>query len=676
MKAPIAKKIPKALNIHNHTRTDDYYWLNERENPEVIAYLEAENSYSKAMLSDTEALQKSLYEEIKGKIVKDESSVPYKSNGYWYYSRYEEGLDYPIYCRKRESLESDEVILLNINTLAKGHEYYAVGSLTISPDNTMLCFGVDTLSRRIYTLYFKNLETGEIASHSIAQTEGSGIWSADSRMVFYTQLDTETLRPHKAFRHVLGVAEDVEIFHEADDAFWLDISKSKSKAYIFIESHSTVSSEIQLLSTDKPLEALACFTPRTRDLEYMVEHQEGLFYILTNHKAKNFRLMQCGIDHTHISGWTETIAHRDDVLLEGFEVFNDYLVLEEKKEGLGQICILEHETKQSHYLDFGEESYSAFTTSNVAFDTKVLRYGYSSLTTPPSTLEYHMHTRCKTLLKESKVLGDFDKEAYISKRIWATAKDGVRVPLSLVYKKGTALDGQSPLLQYAYGSYGYAMDAYFSVSRLSLLDRGFVFAIAHIRGGEEMGRHWYEDGNLLNKRNTFSDFIACSEYLVAQGYASKDKLFAQGGSAGGLLMGAVVNMRPELYAGVIADVPFVYVVTTMLDESIPLTTGEYDEWGNPNEKVFYDYMLSYSPYDNVAKQDYPHMLVMTGLHDSQVQYWEPAKWVAKLRDYKTDQNMLLLHTNLSTGHGGASGRFESLKEVALEYAFLLKVCEG
>ena len=673
MNYPKAIKNPKILTKHNHERIDNYYWLNDREDAKVIDYLNAENTYTKEKLESTEVLQKELFDEIIAKIIKDDSSVPYESNGYWYYARYEDGKDYPIYCRKKENLAADEIIILDVNVLAEGHAYYAVGGLSISPDNKMLCYGVDNVSRRIYTLYFKNLETGEVLEESIENTTGEATWANDNKTLFFTQMEADTLRDHKIFRYELGSKNEVEIYHEADDTFGVHVSKSKSKKYILIESYSTLSTEIQILLADEPMGDFKVFAARERDLEYTVEHQDDKFVIATNYEAKNFRLMQCDLAHTSKENWQELIAHREDVLLEGFELFNDFLVLEEKRNGLTEIRILNTKTDESYYLDFGEEVYDAYISMNLDFDTNELCYGYNSLTTPNSTIHFNMQSKEKTVLKETEILGAFNKEDYESKRAWARAKDGKKIPISLVYKKGLALDGTNPTLQYAYGSYGYSMDASFSISRLSLLDRGFVYAIAHIRGGEELGRAWYEDGKLLTKMNTFTDFIACSEYLIEEGYTSKEKLFAQGGSAGGMLMGGIVNMKPELYKGVVAQVPFVDVVTTMLDDTIPLTTGEYDEWGNPNDKAFYDYMLAYSPYDNVEKKAYPNMLVTTGLHDSQVQYWEPAKWVAKLRDYKTDDNMLLLHTNMDTGHGGASGRFEAFKEVAMVQAFLLKL---
>lgn len=673
MKAPIAKKIPKELTLHNHTRIDNYFWLNDRENPEVIAYLEAENAYTKEQLKNTETLQKELFDEITGKIVKDDASVPYKSNGYWYYARYEDGKEYPIYCRKKDSLENKEIIILDVNELAEGHAYYSVGGMSISPDNKTLAFGVDTVSRRIYNIHFKNLETNEILSEIIPNTTGGATWANDNKTLFYTQKDLTTLRSHKIFKHEFGTGKGTQVFHETDDTFGTYVYKSKSKEYIIIGSYSTVSTEYRILSASNPHGEFKMFAPRERDLEYSIAHLGNEFYVLTNLEAKNFRVMKTSVDKTEKENWAEVIPHRENVRVEGIDLYTDYLVVEERENGLNKIRIINTKTKEEHYLDFREDTYSAFTTTNIEFNTTKLRYGYESLTTPFSAIEYDMETKEKKVLKETKVVGDFNKNDYQSERLWATAKDGTKVPISLVYKKGIKKDGTNPLLQYAYGSYGSSMDPYFSISRLSLLDRGFVFAIAHIRGGEDLGRQWYEDGKLLKKKNTFTDFIDCSEFLIAEGFTSKEKLFAMGGSAGGLLMGAVANMRPDLYKGMVAQVPFVDVISTMIDESIPLTTGEYDEWGNPNNKEYYDYILSYSPYDNVEKKDYPNMLVTTGLHDSQVQYWEPAKWVAKLRDYKTDNNTLLLYTNMDAGHGGASGRFEPYKEVALEYAFLLNL---
>lgn len=672
---PIAQKTPHALEKHGHVRNDDYYWLNDRENPEVIAYLNAENDYYKKMTAHTEQLQKDLFEEMKSRIKEDDQSVPYFYNGYYYLTRYEKGKDYPIYSRKKGSLDAAEEIMFDCNEMAKGHSYFNLNGISVSEDNKWVTFGVDTVSRRQYTIQVKNLETGEILPEKIENATGSTAWASDNKTFFYTKKDPQTLRSDKIYRHELNseVENDTLIFHEEDDTFYTFVYKEKSKKYLVIASTSTLTSEYQILEANNPLGDFRVFSKRERGLEYSISHYNDSFYIVTNKdKATNFKLMKTSENATSSENWTDLISHREDVLLEGIDIFKDYLVVEERSNGLNKIQIRPWNGDEAYYLPFESETYTAYTTTNPDFDTDLLRFSYQSLKTPSSVIDFNMKTKEKTVLKEQEVLGGkFNKDNYEEKRVWATAEDGTKVPISMVYKKGIKLDGNNPLLQYAYGSYGASMSPWFSTSRLSLLDRGFIFAIAHIRGGEDLGRQWYEDGKLLKKKNTFTDFIDCSKFLISEGYTSKDHLYAEGGSAGGLLMGAIVNMNPEIYNGVIAQVPFVDVVTTMLDDSIPLTTGEYDEWGNPNEKEYYDYMLSYSPYDNVKAQDYPNMYVSTGLHDSQVQYWEPAKWVAKLRDLKTDKNLLFLDTNMDAGHGGASGRFEALKEVAKEFAFLL-----
>ena len=672
---PIAAKKPKDLTIHGHTRVDEYFWLNDRENPEVIKYLTDENTYTKAIMADTDTFQAKLYKEMRSRIKEDDTSVPYKDNGYWYYTRYEEGKEYAIHCRKKGTMEGAEEILLNENELAEGHDYFSAGGLTVSDDNKWLSFSIDTVSRRLYTIHFKNLETGEILAESIPNSEGGVAWAADNKTVFYAKKDLQTLRTPEIYRHVVGTAATTDklIFTEEDDTFNCSVWRSRSKAKIFIGSYQTVSTEYRMLDASKPEGEFVLIEPRSRDHEYSVTDFGDKLYIVTNLEAKNFRLMEAPVKSPGRKNWKEVIAHRPETLLEGVEMFKDFMVLEERTNGLSMLRIRKQSTGEEHYVNFGEAAYTTYLSTNREFDTDKLRYGYSSMTTPWSTFEYGMATKERTLLKEQPVIGTFKKENYTTERIMATATDGTKVPISIVYRKGVKKDGSAPLLLYAYGSYGASMDAYFSSTNLSLLDRGFIYAIAHIRGGEEMGRQWYEDGKLLKKKNTFTDFIDCGEHLIKSGYTSKGKLFAMGGSAGGLLMGAVVNMRPDLWKGVVAAVPFVDVVTTMLDESIPLTTGEYDEWGNPNVKEYYDYIRSYSPYDNVEAKEYPNMLVTTGLHDSQVQYWEPAKWVARLRDRKTGDNLLLLHTNMEAGHGGASGRFESLKETALEFAFIFKL---
>jgi oligopeptidase B len=667
LSAPVAKKLPKKLKKHNEIRIDDYYWLNDRENPEVIDYLNQENSYYE------------LFEEMKGRIKEDDQSVPYLYNGYYYITRYEKGQNYPIYSRKKGSLDAPEEILFNCNELAKGHTFFQLGGLSVSPDNRFASFGVDTVGRRIYTIKIKNLETNEILSDVIENATGGSVWANDNHTLFYTRQDKVTLRANQIFKHKIQTSadHDVLVFEEKDETFNVSVGKEKSRKYIVIGSESTMTTEYRILNSETPDAEFKVFQPRVRGLEYSISHFGDSFYILTNKdKATNFKLMKTPENATEKKHWKEVIAHREDVLIEDIEIFSNYLVVEERSNGLNHIRIMPWSGEGEYYLPFGSETYNAYTTTNVDFDTDILRYSYQSMATPSSVIDFNMKTKEKEIKKEQAVLGgQFDKNNYVEERVWATAKDGIKVPISLVYRKNLKKDGTNPLLQYAYGSYGVTMEPYFSTTRLSLLDRGFIYAIAHIRGGEDLGRQWYEDGKLLKKKNTFTDFIDCSQFLIQEKYTSPAHLYAEGGSAGGLLMGAVVNMAPELYHGVIAQVPFVDVVTTMLDDSIPLTTGEYDEWGNPNKKDYYDYMLSYSPYDNVKDQSYPNMFVSTGLHDSQVQYWEPAKWVAKLRTHKKGNTVLYLHTNMDAGHGGASGRFEAIKELAKEFAFLLDLEE-
>ena len=682
---PTATPKPHELTTHGHTRVDPYYWLNERDNPDVIAYLEAENAYTEQVLAPVNALREKLFDEMKGRIRQQDESVPYRENNYFYYTRFVEGGEYPLYCRKRGSLDGPEEVLFNGNDLAEGHDYYDLGGYEVSDDEQLAIFCEDTVSRRLYTLRVKNLTTGELLPEVIADVEaGSFAWATDNRTFFYLKKDPQTLLGYQVYRHQLGTdpATDVLVYEETDNQFYMGLGRMKSRKYIAIVSEQNgVASEYQLLEAANPTGAFRTFLPRRKGHEYDVSHVGDQFYVRTNWEAENFRLMVVA-EHlpqppadalTDPAAWQEVIPHRPDVFLQQMDLFASHLVLGERREGLMHLRIIHQPTQEEHYLDFGEPAYVASISYNPDFNTNLLRFGYASMTTPGSVYDYNMDTRQKTLLKQQEVLGGFDREHYVSERRYATARDGARVPVSLVYRAGTPLDGSAPLLQYAYGSYGYSTEPGFSSSRLSLLDRGFIFAIAHIRGGQEMGRRWYEDGKLLKKMNTFTDFVDVSLFLIEQRYTSAEKLFAMGGSAGGLLMGAVVNLRPDLYRGVVAAVPFVDVVTTMLDESIPLTTGEFEEWGNPKIKEYYDYMLSYSPYDNVEAKAYPNLLVMTGLHDSQVQYWEPAKWVARLRALKTDPNQLLLHTNMDAGHGGASGRFAALKDVALEYAFLLNL---
>jgi oligopeptidase B len=673
LEPPMAKIEPTELTTHGLTRGDDYFWLRERENPEVIAYLEAENEHTAAAMAHTTDLQANLFDEIKDRIRPDDSSVPYRDGEYFYYTRYEEGMEYPIHARKTESPDSPEEIMLDANVLAEGHEYFAIGGRQVTEDGKILAYAVDTQGRRFYTVHFKDLGTGELLSDLIPDVTGNMAWANDDRTLFYVKQDPETLRSYRVFRHALGTdaSSDELVFEEMDTEFSIGVWKSKSDEYLFVESSQTLSTETRVLDADDPTGEFRVVLPREPEHEYNVDQLGDHFYILTNDQAKNFRLVRAPVADPSRTNWEEVIPHRDNVLLESFDVFRDYLVLSERSDAQAQLRIIRWDGADDHYLDFGEPAYRAYTQINLDIDSRVLRYGYSSLTTPNSVFDYDMTTRERTLLKQDEVLGGFSSDNYTTERKWATARDGTQVPVSIVYRNGTPLDGSSPGFLYAYGSYGSSSEASFNSPVVSLLDRGFVYAIAHVRGGSELGRAWYEDGKLLNKKNTFTDFIDVAEFLIAEGYFDRDRVFAKGGSAGGLLMGAITNMRPDLWNGVVANVPWVDVVTTMLDESIPLTTSEYDEWGDPREKEYFDYMLSYSPYDQVEAKDYPNILVTTGLADSQVQYWEPAKWVAKLRAVKTDNNLIILKTNMDAGHGGVSGRFRRYEETALEYAFML-----
>jgi oligopeptidase B len=677
--APVAEKKPKELTIHGDIRVDDYYWMNDffKKGPDsdnVVKHLTEENAYTDTMMSATKPFQESLFKELKGRIKEKDESVPVFKNGYFYYVRMEDGKQYYKYCRKKGSLEAGEEILLDVDAMAEGFSYFSVTGFNVSPDNKMIAYGVDTLSRRIYDIHVKNLETGEILKDKINGASGSVAWANDNSTFFYTWKNPVTLLTEKIMKHKLGsTSADVLVFQEKDPSNYIGVKKTKSNQFLVIESSATMSSEIRILDANKPDGAFQVFQPRIKDVLYEIEHWGNQFLIVTNKDAINFRLMESTITNTGVNNWKEVIPHRADVLLSGIEVFKNHWVLSERKNGLIQLRVMDKKSGNEHYLDFGEPAYTANVSSNPEFNSEVLRFNYTSLTTPASVYDYTMDTKSKKLMKQQEVVGGYDAKKYVTERIYATAKDGTKVPVSIVYKKGVKKDGSAALLLYGYGSYGASMDAGFSSNRLSLLDRGFVYAIAHIRGGQEMGRKWYEDGKLFKKKNTFTDFIDCAEFLIEQKYTSKEHLYAMGGSAGGLLMGAIVNMRPDLWNGVVAAVPFVDVVTTMLDESIPLTTNEYDEWGNPNNKEAYEYMKSYSPYDNLERKAFPNMLVTTGLHDSQVQYFEPEKWVAKLRDYNTGKNIILLHTNMVAGHGGASGRFDYLKDVALQYAFLFSL---
>ncbi|MBK3515706.1 S9 family peptidase [Carboxylicivirga marina] len=682
--APIAEKKDSVLTIHEHTRTDPYFWMRltdaqknaeqaDEQTQKVLDYLNAENKYTKSVLINTEPLQEKLFDEIVGRIKKDDESVPYFSNGYWYYSRFEKGKEYRIHCRKKGTLDAEEEVFFDENERAEGQSYYGLGSLSISKDNKMLAFGEDFVSRRIYTIRFKNLETGEILAEELSNAQAGGAWANDNQTYFYTSKNEVSLLSEKIWRHKLGteVSKDVMVYHEKDPSFYIGVSKTKSDKYIVIDEDATLVSDYWILDADNPTGEFKQFTPRGTKHQYYIEHFDDKWFITTNHEATNFRLMETPVTATEMSNWKEVIPHREDVLLDEIEVFNGHLVVSERKDALTHLRIINQKTKEEHYLDFGEDVYVAYISTNPEFNTSSLRFGYSSMTTPTSTIDYDMDAKVKVVKKIQEVIGGHNPDEYVTERLWATARDGKKVPMSVVYKKGVAKDGKAPLLLYAYGSYGSTMDPWFSSTRLSLLDRGFVYVLAHIRGSQAMGRHWYDDGKMLNKMNTFNDYIDCSKYLIDNNYTSPEHLYAMGGSAGGLLMGAVANMAPELYNGMVAAVPFVDVVSTMLDETIPLTTNEFDEWGNPKNKEYYDYMLSYSPYDNVAAKAYPNMLITTGLFDSQVQYWEPAKWLAKLRDQKTDDNILIMHTNMEAGHGGASGRFKRYRETALDYAFML-----
>lgn len=686
IKPPVADKVAKKLEKHGDIRIDNYYWMrltDEQRNDKtpdehtqkVLDYLNAENDYFNTKMSHTEKFREDLFQEMKSRIKEDDESVPYKENGYFYITRYEKGGQYPIYSRKKESLNAEEEILFDVNKLAEGYEYYVLRGVNISPDNKLVSFGIDTLSRRQYVLQFKDLATGEIYPEKIKNTTGTSVWANDNKTIFYTKKDPVTLRSDRIYKHVLGTdpSKDVEVYHEKDDTFSTFVYKTKSKKYIVIGSGSTLTDEYQVLEASNPDGNLRIVQPRTRGLEYGISHYGDHFYILTNKDgATNFKLMRTPEDKTTVENWEDVIPHRDDVLLEDISIFKDYLVLEERNNGLNKIRVKRWDGSGDYFLPFDEETYSVGVYNNPEFDTNIIRYGYQSLTTPSSVIDFNMNDKSKEIKKEQEVLGGkFDKKNYKSERVWAPTRDGKKVAISLVYSKDTKLDENTPLLLYAYGSYGYTIPDRFSTTRLSLLDRGFVYALAHIRGSQYLGRQWYEDGKLFKKINTFNDFIDCGKFLIENKYTSAEHQYAMGGSAGGLLMGAIANMNPELFNGIVAAVPFVDVITTMLDETIPLTTSEYDEWGNPNEKEYYDYMLSYSPYDNVEKKDYTNILVTTGLHDSQVQYYEPAKWVAKLREYKTDNDVLLMHTNMEAGHGGASGRFDALKETAIDFAFML-----
>tara|TARA_A100000164_G_scaffold202083_1_gene179447 strand:- start:6440 stop:8491 length:2052 start_codon:yes stop_codon:yes gene_type:complete len=675
---PMAKKVDKILKMHDHERNDEFYWLNERGNQEVIDYLNAENDYRDTYMEEYKNLENELFKEIKSRIKEDDTSVPYLDNGYYYYTRFEKGKQYPIYCRKKDNLSNPEEILIDANKMSEGHEYFRIGGIDISPNNKIMAYSVDTVSRRLYTVNFKNLESGEENVYSISNTSGGVTWANDNKTVFYNKKNTNTLRTERVMRHILNSDKNDEVvFFEADDEFNLYSYKSKSEKYIMVVSGKTISDEISFLSADNPNEDLKVFQKRIDGLEYSVDHLGNKWYIRTNiNGAKNFKLMQCDEEYTSSKNWKEFIEHRESTLLEGVEVFDDFMVITERENGQRRFNVISNKNGKSYYIDFDEEVFSAYSSTNLEMGSNKFRYGYSSMTTPNSIIEYDMNSRNKIILKESEVMGgNFNKKNYESKLVWADARDGEKVPISMVYRKDMYVEGGNPLLLYGYGSYGSTNSGSFSSVRLSLLDRGFVYAIAHIRGSQYLGRQWYEDGKMFNKKNTFWDFIDSAKFLAKNNYVDENQIFAMGGSAGGLLMGAVANMEPEVFKGIIAGVPFVDVVTTMLDETIPLTTFEFDEWGDPNDNDSYFYMLSYSPYDQVEEKDYPAIFITTGYHDSQVQYFEPAKWIARLRDRRTNKEPLLMYCNMDAGHGGASGRFEAYKETAMEYAFLISLTE-
>ena len=688
MKEPLAKKIPTTINYHSDTIVDDYFWMRlsdeqkektvpDDQTKDVIDNLLQENYYLGSIMSETKELQESLFDEYVSRIKQDDQSVPYSNNGFTYYSTFEEGEDYKRYFRKRNQDSANEELILDLPDLAKGQSYFSLGDWSISPDNKLMAYSIDFVSRREYLIHFKDLTTGEILPDRIKNTGGGITWANDNKTIFYVKQDEVTLRSNKIFKHVIGTdaSQDILVFEEKDETFSCYVFKSKSNKYLFIGSYQTLSSEIRFIDADQPNGNWTVIQPRERGLEYTVSHYENDFYIRTNQNAKNFKLMKTLIASPSKENWKEIIAHREDVFLSGLEIFKNFLVLNERKNGLTQMRVINWLSGEEHYISFNDPTYSLYSSINLELNTDIFRFSYSSLTTPNSTYDYNLSSKKRILLKQQKVLGgEFVSENYKSERLYAPSRDGkTRLPISIVYRNGFKKDSSAPLLLYGYGSYGSNMNAYFSSTRLSLLDRGFAFAIAHVRGGQEMGRDWYLEGKLLQKKNTFYDFIDCGKFLVREGYTSPSHLYAQGASAGGLLMGAIINIEPNLWNGVIAGVPFVDVINTMWDESIPLTTGEFDEWGNPKDKVYYDYIKSYSPYENVRKTSYPNLLITTGYWDSQVQYWEPAKWVAKLRANRTNKNLLLMNCNMDVGHGGASGRFQSLKELALEHAFLLKL---
>jgi oligopeptidase B len=667
---PSAKKVPKVETVHGQRWTDDYFWIRDKANSEVAAYLEAENAYVDAVMKPTEALQAALYKEMLGHIKETDLSVPYREGGYFYYSRTEEGKQYPIYCRKKGGVDAAEEVTLDLNALAEGQKFMAISAYTVTDDGSLLAYTTDNTGFREYTLHVKDLRTGELRPET-AEKVGSVVWSNDCRTLFYTT-DDPAKRPYRLYRLRLGSPMPGDlVYEEKDELFRIGANRSRSKGYIFLNSGSLTTTEVRYIPADQPDAEWKTIAPRRHEHEYDADHHGDRFYIRTNDKGRNFRLVSAPASDPRPENWKEVVPHRPDVMLEGVELFRNHYVLLEREKGLPEFRVTDLRTGASHSVEFPEPAYSAFPSANFEFDTPVFRYTYQSLVTPSSVFDYDMDSKTATLLKEQPVLGGFDRRNYRSERLFATAKDGVKVPISLVYRVGSKRDATAPMLLTGYGSYGFPYPVTFSSNRLALLDRGLTFAIAHIRGGGEMGKAWHDDGRMMHKKNTFTDFIAAAEFLIAEKYTSKDRLAIEGGSAGGLLMGAVTNMRPDLFKAVVSRVPFVDVINTMLDASLPLTAGEWEEWGDPRKKEDFDYMLSYSPYDQMGARDYPALLVKTSFNDSQVMYWEPAKYVARLRTVKTDKNPLLFKTNMAAGHGGASGRYDYLHEVAFDYAFVL-----
>ncbi len=669
---PIAKKIPSQKTYNEEPYMDDYFWLRDKANPEVISYLEAENKYTDEKMKPASQFQEKLFKEMVSRIKESDSTVPEKVGSYYYYSRTEPGKQYRIYCRKYGTLDAVEEIILDCNELAAGKDYFALGVFKISPNQKYLAYSADTNGSETYTLFIKNLQTGQMLKEQISNTYDTAEWSNDNQNIFYTVLDSAA-RPFQVFRHKIGTepVTDSMIYHEKDEAYYLTISKTKNKSYILLNSGSQITTEVRFLSADKPFGTFKVIQPRRYGIEYYVENRDNKFYIMTNDNAPNFKVMLTPVDFPDKVYWKEIIPHWDNVKIDSIQAFKDYLVVLERENALKKILIINMNNFNLKYVDFDEPVYNAELAHNPEYDSDILRFNYESMVTPQSVYDYDMKSNTRQMLKQREVLGGYDPQKYTSERVYAKASDGTRVPVSLVYKKGLIKDGNNPLHLYAYGSYGVSSDPDFDSTRFSLLDRGFVFGLAHIRGGGDMGRQWYLDGKFMKKKNTFNDFIAVSEHLVNEKYTSKDKLVISGGSAGGMLMGAVTNMRPDLFKAVIAEVPFVDVVNTMMDPTLPLTVIEYDEWGDPNKKEFYDYMKSYSPYDNVQPKNYPNMLVTGGLNDPRVGFWEPTKFVAKLRSMKTDNNLLMLKINMGAGHGGASGRYDYLKDIAFQYSFFM-----